>query len=103
MTAIFESNWDELTKGKTIAVDIWASWCGPCVAFSPIIDVVNKAEGGIKIYKCNIDENQTVGAKFGVQSIPTMIIFKDGKEIDRRVGGSDALGLSNYLEKFNAK
>ncbi len=98
--AIFESNWDELTKGKTVAVDFWAAWCGPCMFFGPIVNEVNKANPPMPIYKCNVDENINVSKKYGIQSIPTLIVFKDGEEIARRNGASEANLLKSYLEKF---
>ena len=98
--AIFASNWDELTKGKTVAVDFWAAWCGPCMFFGPIVNEVNKSNDSIPIYKCNVDENINVSKKYQVMSIPTLIVFKDGEEIARRTGASEASLLKSYLEKF---
>ena len=98
--AIFASNWDELTKGKTVAVDFWASWCGPCMFFGPIVNKVNEEKGSIPIYKCNVDENIDVSKKYDIQSIPTLIVFKDGVEIARRNGASEASLLKEYLVKF---
>ena len=77
----------ELNSGKLMMVDFWASWCGPCRMLSPVIDGLDKKyEGKAVIGKVNVDEEQELAIRYGVMSIPTVIFFKDGKEIDRKVG-----------------
>jgi len=98
--AIHESDWDAKLKGKTAAIDFWAAWCGPCQFFSPIVDKVDKANNSITLYKCNVDENINVSKKYSVMSIPTLIVFKDGVEIARRSGASEADLLEKYLGQF---
>jgi len=68
-------------------VDFWASWCGPCQMVEPIIEELDKEyEGKIKTGKLNVDESPQTAAKYGVMSIPTVILFKEGKEVARKVG-----------------
>ena len=77
----------ELNSGKLMMVDFWASWCGPCRMLSPVIESLDKKyEGKAVIGKVNVDEEQELAIRYGVMSIPTVIFFKDGKEIDRKVG-----------------
>ncbi len=70
-----------------VLVDFWAEWCGPCKMLGPIIEELNgELDGKVKILKMNIDENPTTPSNLGIRSIPTMILFKDGKQIATKVG-----------------
>ena len=76
-----------LSEGKLMMVDFWASWCGPCKMLAPVIDdLAEKYAGKAVVGKVNVDEEQELAIRYGVMSIPTVIFFKDGKEIDRKVG-----------------
>jgi thioredoxin 1 len=83
--ASFES---EVEKSpQTVLVDFWAEWCGPCRMIAPILENVAEEYGSsLKVAKLDVDRNPQTAMKFGVQSIPTMILFKDGKEVDRLIG-----------------
>jgi len=98
--ALHESNFDEATKGKTILVDFWANWCGPCLQFGPVVDKVNKANTGAEVYKCDVDENQKLSARFEIMAIPTLIVLKDGKEINRFRGGLVEADLQALVKKY---
>jgi len=80
-------NFAHKTKNGIVLVDFWADWCMPCKMMAPILNEVAEAtEGSATIYKLNVDEQQQVAAQYGIRSIPTMILFKDGKEVERIIG-----------------
>ena len=79
---------DAVLKSKSpVMVDFWATWCGPCVMAGPVVDALaDDYKGKIAIGKLDVDANQDTAQKYGVMSIPTVILFKDGKEVARKVG-----------------
>lgn len=83
-------------------VDFYAEWCGPCKMAAPVLDeLADEAEGKYAIIKVNVDENQELAGKYGVMSIPTVVLFKEGKEIDRKVGFNGKAGYQEMLSKAN--
>ena len=95
-----ESEFNEKIPTAPIAmVDFWATWCGPCKMLAPVVeDCVKKLEGKALIGKVDVDENQALAGKYGVMSIPTVIFFKDGKEIGRKVGVQPASVYTQTLD-----
>jgi len=80
-------NFAHKTKSGIVLVDFWADWCMPCKMMAPILNEVAEAtDGTATIYKLNVDEQKQVAAKYGIRNIPTMILFKDGKEVERIIG-----------------
>lgn len=75
-----------LQASNPVLVDFWASWCGPCRMLSPVVDEVSEEAGGVMVGKVNIDEQQELASRYQVMTIPTLILFRNGQEVERSVG-----------------
>lgn len=84
-----------------VLVDFWADWCGPCKMIAPVVEeLAAELDGKLKFCKMNVDENSQTPAKFGVMSIPTLVVFQDGQEKDRIIGYHSADQLKQALEAY---
>ena len=90
---------DVLGSDKLTVVDFWAEWCGPCRMVGPVVEQIAQSHSDkIKVVKLNVDENQDIAMKYGIQSIPSLMVFNKGKEVNRTVG---AAPKETYLRFIN--
>ncbi|GAB3342089.1 thioredoxin [Marivirga atlantica] len=97
---ITDSNFEEIIKSETpVLVDFWAEWCGPCKMIGPVVEeLAGEYDGKAVIGKVNVDENPNVSAKFGIRSIPTLLVFKGGEIVDKQIGAVPKQVLADKLE-----
>ena len=90
---------DEVLKSDIpVLVDFWAPWCGPCRMIAPVLDAIaDEYQGKVKVVKINVDESQAVPAQFGIRSIPTLKIFKNGQEVATKVGALNQAQLADFI------
>ena len=98
--AVTEASFDQevLQSDTPVVVDFWAEWCGPCHAVSPVLDrIAEERQGQLKLVKVNIDEEQRLAQRYGVSSIPTIILFKDGQPAAAAIGAQPKTALERQL------
>ena len=97
-----EDTFDETIKNAKgpVLVDFWAAWCGPCKTIAPYLDqIAGELEGKATVAKVNVDENGDLSARFGVRSIPTLLVFKDGRVVDQTVGALPKELIKSFVGK----
>ena len=95
------SNIEAETQSGLTLVDFWAEWCGPCRQLGPILEAIDEEMGNdVKIYKMNVDDSPETASQFGIRSIPTMFLFKDGKQVDTKVGLNTQSTISSWIESY---
>lgn len=98
-----DQNFDETVLGSDVPVlvDFWAPWCGPCRAIAPLIEqLADEYEGKASVAKVNVDDNMEISSRYGIRSIPTLLIFKDGKPVDQLIGMVPKKMLAERLDKY---
>jgi len=105
IVTLTDSNFDAEVKkpDSPILVDFWAEWCGPCRMVAPVLEkLATEYQGKARIGKVNVDEQSSLAARYGIQSIPTMLLFKNGKVVEQYVGAAPREVLARLLDKHAA-
>ncbi|MEH7223031.1 thioredoxin [Bacillus sp. JJ1566] len=98
ITNVTDQSFDTETKDGVVLADFWAPWCGPCKMIAPVLEELDSEIGDkVKIVKLDVDDNQETAAKFGVMSIPTLLVFKNGEVVDKVVGYQPKEALAERL------
>ena len=94
-----ELNFDELTNEGLVLVDFYADWCGPCKMIAPVLEEIDKEDADLNIVKVDVDAQGVLAQRYGVMSIPTLVLFKDGKKVDQMIGFVPKPNLVQFYSK----
>ena len=94
-----DMKFENLSKNHLVLVDFWAAWCGPCRMLSPIVDELAEETEGVVFAKVNVDEHPDVAISLGIQAIPTLYLFRDGKAVDKVVGVQSKQALKAMIDR----
>lgn len=98
ITVIKNNDMQEVTKSKMAVVDFSATWCGPCKMLAPVFHELAEEMGDVDFFNIDVDENQELAGKYGIQGVPSILIFKDGVQTDRSVGFQPKERLRQFIE-----
>lgn len=100
VTVLTKANFEELAQGgKTLLIDFWAPWCGPCKMLSPVVDeIAEEVDASVRVCKVNVDEEPELASQFGIMSIPTLIVWKDGRPVATSVGVKPKKSILDLLK-----
>lgn len=99
MIELSNENFYDLINDDYVLVDFFATWCGPCKMMHPVLENVSNSRDNIKVIKVDVDKFQDIAQKFGVMSIPTLVLFKKGQQIDQKVGYTPEPLLNNWINE----
>lgn len=105
VTEVSDANFEQdvLQSDQPVLVDFWAAWCAPCRMLAPTVEAVaEKYAGNARVVKINVDENPAVSQRYGIKGIPTLILFKSGKEEERVVGATSKDAISRMIDKHTS-
>ena len=100
MEIVNAQKFDEVIKNGVVLVDFFANWCGPCKMLSPVLEGLSKEMPNVGFYKVDVDVEQRLAGRYGIQAIPNMVIFKDGKAVDQITGFTSKGDIQNRLNKY---
>jgi thioredoxin 1 len=98
VSEVNDGNYDSEIASGLVLVDCWAEWCGPCRMVAPVLDELAGEIAGLSVKKLNVDENQSTAQKLGIQSLPTLLLYKDGKIVDKMIGALPKPHIKKFIE-----